>query len=299
VGFSVIIPTRNRPAPLARCLNALQRLEWPRARMEVVVVDDGGERSLEMVAASFQEVLDIQLCRIAHSGPGVARNHGARVARNPWLAFTDDDCAPSSGWLTEIAAALEDDPEVLAGGSIQNGLPANPCAEASQVIHDAAYQFFNADPDKARFLASNNMACHRAAFLSAGGFDPAFDVASEDRELCDRWRWLRRPIRFVPAARVQHCHDLSVAGFLRQHIRYGRGAALFHRVRSRRATGSHFSDLSFYAQWHRLLFRRAIASARPFSVVGLLTLWQVANTAGFCYENLLQWTQTKRSRAQA
>lgn len=293
----MIIPTRNRPELLARCLDAIQRQDWPRAQMEVVVVDDGGGRPLETVVAPFLKLMSIQVCRIAHSGPGVARNHGARLARNPWLAFTDDDCMPSPGWLSGLATALQDDPDVLAGGATQNGLPANPCAEASQVIASAAYQFFNADPDKARFLASNNLACHRGAFLSAGGFDPAFRVASEDRELCDRWRWLGRPVRFIPAARVQHFNGLNLAGFLRQHAAYGRGAALYHRVRSHRGSGSLIADSSFFWRWRELLLRPALASASPLRVLSLLAAWQAANTAGFCYENVLQWTQTRRGQA--
>lgn len=35
-------------------------------------------------------------------GPAAARNHGARVARAPILAFTDDDCIPAPDWLRAV-----------------------------------------------------------------------------------------------------------------------------------------------------------------------------------------------------
>jgi glycosyltransferase involved in cell wall biosynthesis len=288
VAFTVVVPTRNRPGPLARCLEAVSCQDWPKAQLEVVVVDDGGEQPLDEVVAPFREQMNLKLLRIAHSGPAAARNHGARLARNGWLAFTDDDCEPAPDWLSALCAALREDAALLVGGSTHNGLRSNPCSEASQLILTAAYRYFNADPLQARFLASNNLACHRQAFLDAGGFDAAFRVASEDRELCDRWQWLGRPIRFEPAARVRHCHELSWTGFARQHFAYGRGAARFHRTRASRATGSLFSDLSFYARWSDLLLHPALATQRPLLVLALLAVWQAANTAGFCFETLLE-----------
>ncbi len=46
--FSIIVPTFNRPTQLAACLTALARLDYPRDRFEVVVVDDGSEKSRRM-----------------------------------------------------------------------------------------------------------------------------------------------------------------------------------------------------------------------------------------------------------
>ena len=44
--FSVIVPTRDRPDRLVRCLRALAQLDYPGDAFEVVVVDDGsGSRS--------------------------------------------------------------------------------------------------------------------------------------------------------------------------------------------------------------------------------------------------------------
>ena len=45
LGFSVIVPTYRRPNALANCLEALTRLDHPRNRLEVIVVEDGGPTS--------------------------------------------------------------------------------------------------------------------------------------------------------------------------------------------------------------------------------------------------------------
>ena len=43
-------------------------------------------------------------------GPAKARNRGWRAAAAPLVAFTDDDCRPSTTWLQEL---LEDGPVLL------------------------------------------------------------------------------------------------------------------------------------------------------------------------------------------
>ena len=47
LSFSIIIPTYNRPRQLAVCLEALQKLDYSRSHLEVIVVDDGSEADLE------------------------------------------------------------------------------------------------------------------------------------------------------------------------------------------------------------------------------------------------------------
>ena len=46
VDFSVVVPTYERSALMARCLAALAQQDYPRDRFEVVVVDDGSVRPL-------------------------------------------------------------------------------------------------------------------------------------------------------------------------------------------------------------------------------------------------------------
>jgi len=286
VDFTVVVPTYNRPAELAGCVRLLASLDWPKDAYEIVVVDDGGTADLDAALRTATGVVPVRLLAQRNLGPGAARNAGARIARGRWIAFTDDDCRPRPGWLSGLRAALEGGPGVLAGGRTYNQLPGNPYSTASQLVVDAAYAYFNRDRARGRFVASNNAGVDRAEFLAAGGFDETFRVASEDRDLCDRWVWGGRQIVWTDAAVVDHRHELTFPGFVRQHYAYGRGAARYHRMRALRGSGRLWDQLSFQFQWRELLLRPALASPRPAAALALLASWQAANTAGFLREAL-------------
>ncbi|MBC7928748.1 MAG: glycosyltransferase [Bryobacteraceae bacterium] len=48
-----------------------------------------------------------------------------------------------------------------------------------------------------------------------GGLDPQFHIASEDRDLSERWRMAGHRMVFEPRAIVQHSHQLTLGSFCR------------------------------------------------------------------------------------
>src|SRR5436305_4136688 len=105
---SIVVPTFHRDAHLRRCLERLlEQSDAP--AYEIVVADDGPSESTRHVVESMQRV-DGPLIRYLPvwktQGPAGARNVGWRAASGEFIAFTDDDCLPESGWLAAGAAAL-------------------------------------------------------------------------------------------------------------------------------------------------------------------------------------------------
>jgi len=279
---SVIVPTFQRPDALAACLGALAELDYPRDRFEAIVVVDGGDPPTEAIAGA-RDRLDVTMIEQTNSGPAAARNAGAAHARGDLLAFTDDDCLPDRGWLRAFAE-LGIEADVLAGGRIVNGAPDNVYAEASQLVLDFVFDYYCADPQRARFLISCNMCVPAARFREVGGFDARFRV-SEDRELSDRWRFRGGRVVYVPEAVVHHVRPMSFRGFVRQHFAYGRGAYRYQQERARRGSGRLRSDVSFHRELPGRLRRTLPRTGRRApALTGLLGVWQAANTAGFLYE---------------
>jgi GT2 family glycosyltransferase len=208
------------------------------------------------------------------------------AARGRYLAFTDDDCRPTPEWLETLDRHLHSTPDRLIGGRTTNGLESNAFSTASQVIVEIAYAFYNPTPETATFFASNNLAAPKARFLELGGFDPAFRVASEDRELCDRWRHAGGQLLYAPDVVVTHSHALTFSSFARQHFAYGRGAHRYHRVREGRGSGRLRDDMRFHLLLPKLLrpHMSRLPLWRATRVMLALALWQIANTLGFFYE---------------
>lgn len=231
--FSVVVPTFGRPEQLSACLQALASLDFPRDRFEVIVADDGCPAETERVVRDFSR-LNIQLVKQAHSGPAAARNAGVARARGKYLAFTDDDCAPDRSWLRVLEPILRVSPGAAIGGKTVNSVKHSVYSEASQVLIDYLYSYFNGAPAEARFFTTNNMALAAEKFRAIGGFDASFPLAAaEDREFCERWRENGLDLVYVEDAVVYHGHYLTFRSFCQQHFNYGRGALHLHRVRAR------------------------------------------------------------------
>jgi GT2 family glycosyltransferase len=273
--ISVVVPTVGRPHRLERCLAALEASELGRERFEVIVVDDSGGPETARVAEA--SALDPRLVEPGRSGPSGARNAGATAARGEFVAFTDDDCEPSPGWLTALQRALGAHPGAAVGGVTVNGVPDDKAAEASQAVVDAVHGAFNADPGAPRFFASSNLAFPAREFLAVGGFDERFRYA-EDREMCERWLRAGHQFGHAPDAVVVHMRTMTLREFWRQHYGYGRGAAAF--ARSRRDAGA-------WAERPGIARELAVrARAGGPTLAAHLALSQVATAAGFAREEV-------------
>jgi len=229
--FSVTIPTYNRPRQLAACLQALARLDYPRDRFEVILVDDGGTTLLEPVIAPFTDQLKILLLFQTHAGPAAARNSGAAQAQGRYLVFTDDDCTPAVDWLRALEAHLLAAPEDAVAGLTVNALTGNPYAVASQHLISFLLSYHRLDASRVRFWTTSNLALPVDKFRLVGGFDPSFPFpGGEDSELCLRWLAQGFHIRHAPAVKVFHAHHMNFHSFCRQHFRYGRGSRRLQRI---------------------------------------------------------------------
>lgn len=282
--FSIIIPTYNRPRQLARCLEALVRLNPAGADFEVLAVDDGspGAEGMEAALKAEYPSLTLTVLRQQHGGPARARNRGAEAAAGHWLAFLDDDCRPAPDWLDRLRETLDHGRDRLAGGRVVNALPDNRCAEATQALMTYLYGYYL--EQQRPFFASCNIAMERRLFLELGGFDTQFPLAGgEDREFCRRCRRQGLQLVYAAGAVVHHHHALTLRSFLRQHVNYGRGAMSYHRLRREGGRTVGAESPGFYFGLLRHPFDDP-ECRRPVTTALLLGLAQAATATGYLRE---------------
>jgi glycosyltransferase involved in cell wall biosynthesis len=296
--FSVVVPSHDRPAELAACLESLANLDYPPDRFEVIVVDDGSRDPVEPVARPFEGRLRLRVLRRSRGGPAAARNAGLEVASGEFVAFTGDDCKVGRDWLKALEARFVAHPTAGVGGRIENRQQGNVYSTTTDLLLRYLYEYFNTPPDRARFFTPNNLAFPLAALRQEGGFISSF-VTGEDRELCDRWRSSGRTLVYAPEAVVGHFHPLGLLGFLHLHYRYGRGSFRFHREAARRGSdGARLEPLRFYLDLVRYPLSRA-RGVRALALSGLMCVGQAANAAGYLRQALARSNHPRRGSSRA
>lgn len=250
---SVVVPTRDRPELLQRCLAALKNQT---ISVEIVVVEDKEGR-----------------------GPAWARNEGVRQAQGQVVCITDDDCAPAPGWAEALTAPILAGEVEATTGPVSMGESATAADMAWEAI--VSYlQVRAAVPGTASpgFAVTANLAASRS-LLERRPFDESFPAAAgEDRDWGERAAREGMVLRFVPAASVSHQSGMSAAAFLRQQYRYGQGAARYRSAGSDRRPGS----LGFYLGLIRTGFRAGpgpglfICAAQLATLFGILSVRSAA-----------------------
>ncbi len=205
--ISVVIPSHDRPAGVARLLEALRAQTVGSDRFEVIVVDDG---SRPPVAAEAHELRLRVLRHDSPRGPGAARNTGWRAARAPTVAFVDDDCVPTEHWLEAILRAA-DRPEVVVQGRVA------PDPDQSRTPLSHTIEVTTASP----LFVSANIAYPRALLERLGGFDERLRRAGEDAELGARATKAGARGRFAADALVYHdVRELSLVEQVRHTLKW-------------------------------------------------------------------------------
>lgn len=198
--IAVVAATHNRPHRLSLLLDALRAQTLPRDTFEVIVVDDGSEDPTPQFLADAERAGDLTLTvlrREPAGGPAAARNLGWRAARAALIAFTDDDCRPTPGWLEAYLAAAEAHP----GAVFQGRVMMDP--EQMNALNPFAHTFEVTCYDEG--FATANMAYPRDLLEHLDGFDETFPrPAGEDTDL--GWRAIESGVRveFVDDAVVHH-----------------------------------------------------------------------------------------------
>lgn len=288
--FSIIIPTYNRAQQLAACLQSLGSLDYPSDAFEVIVVNDGSDMITQGLAAATIGECRVTLVTQSHAGPAAARNLGATQAQGRFLAFTDDDCTPAPNWLRSLEALFRKLPDHAIGGPAINAVPRNAYSATSQLILNAMFAHYNACPNQARFLASNNLAVPANYFRAIGGFDAtAFPfAAAEDLDFCERWLAHGYGMMYAPELRVIHAHRLTLRSFWRQHFVRGRGAYQLRQVRASRGWADSEASTELGPRPFRSALRSLATTDQQWTPVlaSLLMVWRAAHTLGFICESL-------------
>lgn len=235
VDISVIICTRNRSESLKYCLDSLnQQICRPR---EIIVVDNAPTNKLtKLMVKSYANVT---YCKEPRPGLDIARNTGARLAKFPIIAYTDDDVRVDKLWSYRVwEVFLEQKTDAMTGLIIASSLE----TESQQIFEkhwgfNKGYEdiYYNVDfitktstaPKVWEIGAGANMAFRKKAIEDVNYFDERLDVGaagcSGDSEIWYRLLANHKTIHYNPRACVHHEHRKGLKELHKQLFGYMRG----------------------------------------------------------------------------
>ena len=232
---SIIVCSFNGGKTLRECLESLDLLNYP--EYEVVLVDDGSKDDTQKVVSEFEASRVERAARdgrklpaftnIVQTNMGLshARNVGAYTSKGEVIAYTDSDCMADPDWLYYMIGTLLSGDYCGVGGPnvsppavnwVQAAVSAAPGGPSHVLLTDVV----------AEHIPGCNMAFHRWAFLSVGGFDTEYRKAGDDVDFCWRLQTNGGVIAFSPAAIVWHYRRFTLQAFKKQQEGYGEAESM-------------------------------------------------------------------------
>ncbi|MGC3991033.1 MAG: glycosyltransferase [Chthoniobacteraceae bacterium] len=245
---SVIVCSYNGGKTLPDCLESLEKLNYP--DYEIVLVDDGSKDDTVQIADKFLSRYSptgkapesqpfeggapgtthqisgrLHYIRQKNMGLSFARNIGAQASTGEVFAYTDSDCMADPDWLYYMIGTLISGDYVGVGGPnisppavdwIQAAVAAAPGGPSHVLLTDVV----------AEHIPGCNMAFHRWAFESIGGFDTEYRKAGDDVDFCWRLQNNNGVIAFSPSAIVWHYRRFTLTAFRKQQEGYGEAESM-------------------------------------------------------------------------
>ncbi len=227
---SIITVNLNGKDYLSTCLDSIKNLDYPKDKLEVIVVDNGStDGSAQFLAGSYPEIKVIK--NDFNKGFAVANNQGAGAANGEYIAFLNNDTKVDASWLIELLKPVYKDKETVCAGSKVLSMDGKTLDFVGGMVNFEGKGFqidYGLDRQKdiydentyLPFVNGGAMLVSRQVFLDSGGFDEDFFAYYEDVDFGWRLWVLGYRVIFAPKSIVYHVHHGTSKIFSEDKLRF-------------------------------------------------------------------------------
>lgn len=218
---SFLIINYNGLQHLKECFDTLKKLNYPKEKLEFIMVDNGSnDSSIEFIKSNYSYVKIIK--NNTNQGFAKPNNDAAKIATGEYIALINNDMKIDSEWLNDMLQSLcscNDDSYVCAGSKILNWDGSKlDFAGGSVSFYGHGYQYdygmeiekankkYNKDRD-ILFACGGAMLVKREIYMQAGGLDEDYFAYFEDVDFGWRLWILGYKVRFCSKALCNHKHN--------------------------------------------------------------------------------------------
>ncbi|GAB5523661.1 MAG: hypothetical protein Roseis2KO_15330 [Roseivirga sp.] len=186
---SILVPARNEAMNLPACLDALLALDYPVARLEIIVGNDQSADATALVVSDYsRQHGHIRLFNIQPDYHNlVARSNVlaqlANVARHDLLVFLDADMEVSPGWLKNMVAPTARGYNMVSGYTEVKAQSWFDKVQQIDWMNVIMLLKAGADMKLPGTALGNNMLVSKEAYQAVGGYEQVGPTFTEDNDL--------------------------------------------------------------------------------------------------------------------
>ena len=189
-GVSLVVPARNEQANIDRLMESINRITYPKHKIEIVVVDDASQdetlarlRQWELKQSNLKSVSLSAASDFQGSFKKRALTKGIEAATNPIIVTTDADCQFNPLWVDALVEAMEKNQWTFVSGPVVYSTEENQFPflnmELACLVAVGAVSLKLGNPNMCN---GANLAFTKKAFLEVGGYQGYEHIVSGDDE---------------------------------------------------------------------------------------------------------------------
>lgn len=217
---TVIVAARNEEDNILRCIESLDKLEYPEGKLEIILVNDKSTDDTEKIIREF--IKDKVRFKLINTNNGIgslkgkanAIAHAIRKSSGEIILTTDADCAVSPKWAVTTASYYQKDVAMVCGYTDQKGEDAFSGMQSIDFIYLLTVASGAMNFGKPLSAIGNNMSYRRSVYNEVGGYENLEFSVTEDFNLLMAMHKLKRykiiyPIDKDSLVTSKPCHDLK------------------------------------------------------------------------------------------
>jgi len=226
--YSIIVPTKNEETVIRRCLNGILNIDYPKDKMQIIIIDGKSTDNTLKVCAEFQqkfpEIFQV-ISEKTTSGKPAALNLALPYVTGELVAVFDADSLPERDVLTKVASYFNDQNiQAIQGRTTSINEKSSILTRVIAMEEKAWFQMLLSGREKLHLFVPLNGTCQfirRSVLTELGGWDER--SLTEDVELA---------VRLVEKNHlVKYAHDVcsgqetpsALRSLIKQRLRWYRG----------------------------------------------------------------------------
>jgi glycosyltransferase involved in cell wall biosynthesis len=275
--LSVVIPTKNRAALLAECIERIECQTVSKDRYEVIVIDnDSSDETRSVLEQKTKLHANLKFGVQEKPGAAATRNAGLRLANSDLILFVDDDVHAEPSLVEAHLEKHRKNPNASVIGAVSMPWGDTPDPFLRYLRDHRIMNPYTASkgPIDFSYYHTCNVSSPTQMLLRVGGFNESFSVyGMEDIELGYRLEKAGSRMVFAPEARAVHYRFPDYWDFVERSEQAG--YSLGHLIRLHPELKTRFVDSCRIAKHLKSvhpLYRWASFAMSP--VVTLMTNWE-------------------------